>query len=146
MPLINCDISPQLKWSKDCFLVAATAASQVSQFKITDTKIYVSVVTLSIQNHVKLLKQLESSFKITINQNIYHSKRTNQAENRYLGFSVDPSFPGVNRLFVLSFKDENGQESYKQYYFKNIKKGISSIKRSGITLTNNSSIWFKFKQ
>ena len=48
MSLINCDISPQLKWSKDCFLVAATAASQVAQFKITDTKIYVSVVTLSI--------------------------------------------------------------------------------------------------
>ena len=67
MPLINCEISPQLKWSKGCFLVAATAASQVSQFKITDTKTYVSVVTLSIQNHVKLLKQLESSFKIAIN-------------------------------------------------------------------------------
>ena len=70
-------------------------------------------------------------------------------ENRYLGFSVDPSFQGVNRLFVLSLKDENGQESYKQYYLKNIKnikKEISSIKRSGITLTNNNSIWFKFKQ
>ena len=70
-------------------------------------------------------------------------------ENRYFGFSVDPSFQGVNRLFVLSLKDENGQESYKQYYLKNIKnikKEISSIKRSGITLTNNNSIWFKFKQ
>ena len=116
---------------------------------MTDTEVYVSIVTLSIQNHVKLFKQLESNFKITINQNIYHSKKTNQVENRYLGFSVDPSFQGVNRLFVLSLKDENGQESYKQYYLKNIKnikKEISSIKRSGITLTNNNSVWFKFKQ
>ena len=37
-------------------------------------------------------------------------------ENRYLDFLIDPSFRGVNRLFVLSFKDEDDRESYKKYY------------------------------
>ena len=60
MTLINCEIILQLKWSKDCFLVAGTAANQVPEFKVTDTKLYAPVITLSTQNNVKLLKQLES--------------------------------------------------------------------------------------
>ena len=60
MSLINCEISLQLKWSKDCFLVASTAANQKPEFKITDTKLYVPVVTFLTQDDVKLLKQLES--------------------------------------------------------------------------------------
>ena len=38
MPLINSEISLELKWSKDCFLVADTTAKKVPEFKITDTK------------------------------------------------------------------------------------------------------------
>ena len=53
IPLITCEISLQLKWSIDCFLVAA-AANQVLEIKITDTKLYVTVVTLSTQNNTKL--------------------------------------------------------------------------------------------
>ena len=64
--LFNCTIILQLKWSKDSFLLAGTAASQVSEFKITNTKGYVPFVTLSNQDNVKLLKQLESGFKRTI--------------------------------------------------------------------------------
>ena len=67
MPLINCEISIQLKWSKNCILVAGTAANQNPEFKITDTKVYVPVVILSTQDKIKLLKQLESCFKRTIN-------------------------------------------------------------------------------
>ena len=47
MPLINCEISLQLKWSKNFILVAGTAANQRKTFSITDTKLYVPVVTLS---------------------------------------------------------------------------------------------------
>ena len=60
MPLINCKTSLQLKQSKKCILVAGAAENQVSEFKITDTKLYVPVVTLSAQDNVKLRKQLES--------------------------------------------------------------------------------------
>ena len=41
-------------------------------------------------------------------------------QNRYLDILIDPSFQGVNILFVLSFKYEDGQESYKQYYLPTV--------------------------
>ena len=105
-----------MKWPKNCILIASTAANQNPTFQINDTKLYVPVVTLSTQENIKLLKQLESGFKRTINWNKYLAKTTNQVQNRYLDFLIDPSFQGVNRLFVLSFKDDDGQESHKQYY------------------------------
>ena len=37
-----------------------------------------------------------------------------------LDFLIDSSFHGINRLFVLSFKDANGPESYKQDYFPTV--------------------------
>ena len=47
-------------------------------------------------------------------------KSKHQVQNRYLDFFIDPSFQGINRLFVLSFKDQNGRESYKQYYLPTV--------------------------
>ena len=41
-------------------------------------------------------------------------------QNRYLDFLIDPSFRGINRLFVLSFKDEDGRESYKKHYLPTV--------------------------
>ena len=66
MPLINCEIFFQSKWSKDCYQVAGTAANQAPEIKTTDTILYVPVVTISTQDNIKLLKQLESGFKRTI--------------------------------------------------------------------------------
>ena len=43
---MNCEISIWLKWSANCILIAGTAANQVEKFRITDTKLYVLVVTL----------------------------------------------------------------------------------------------------
>ena len=80
MPLINCEISLQLKWSISCILVASTAANQNPSFKINDTKLYILFVTLSTQENIKLLKQLESGFKRTINWNKYQAKTANQAD------------------------------------------------------------------
>ena len=93
---------------------------EIQHFKINDTKLYVLVVTLSTQENIKLLKQLESGFKRTINWNKYLAKTTNQVQNRYLDFLIDPSFQGVNRLFVLSFKDADGQKGHKQYYLPTV--------------------------
>ena len=78
MPLINCEINLQLKWSGKCILVTGTAANQVSKFTKTDIKYknwYVPVLTLSTKDDIKLLKQLESGFKRTINWNKYQSKK-----------------------------------------------------------------------
>ena len=49
MPLINCKVCLQLKWSKYCILVADTAANQNPEFKLIYTKLCVPVVTLSSQ-------------------------------------------------------------------------------------------------
>ena len=114
MLLINCEIFLPLKWSKNCILVAGTAANQNPYFQITDIKLYVFFVTLSTQANIKLLKQLESGFKGIINWNKYLPKTVNQAQNRYLDFLIDRRFQGVSKLFVISFKDDDGQESHKQ--------------------------------
>ena len=62
MPLITCQISLQLNWSKKCILVSGTAANQVPQFKKMIKKIYVPVATLSTQDNIKLLRNLEYGF------------------------------------------------------------------------------------
>ena len=132
MPLINCEVSLQLKWSKNCILLAGTVDNKNPEFKITDTKLYVPVVTLSTQGNIKLLKQLESGFKRTISWNKYLAKTTNQAQNRYLDFMIDPGFQGVNRRFVSSFKNDDGRESHKQYYLLTVEIKDYNVMIDGI--------------
>ena len=83
MPLVNCGISLMLTWSNKLFLAAGTAAIQETTFAITDSKFYVPVVTLSTPDNIKLLKQLKSHFKRTINWNKYQSKISEKTQNRY---------------------------------------------------------------
>ena len=66
MPLIDCEINVILTWSVDYVISFATG---VTKFKITDTKLYVPLVTLSTQDHAKLWQQLKSDFKWAFNWN-----------------------------------------------------------------------------
>ena len=52
MPLINCEVNLILTWSPTCVISSATGETK---FKITETKLYVPVVTLSTQDNEKLL-------------------------------------------------------------------------------------------
>ena len=104
MPFIDCEISLLLKWSRNCIIVAVTANNQNPSFQINDIKLYVFVVTLATQENMKILKQLESSFKRTINLNKYLAKATNQAQNRYLDYLIDPTFQGLNRLLFCHLR------------------------------------------
>ena len=81
MPLINCEINLILTWSEKCVLSNDTKSAK---FTTTDTKLYVPVVTLSIQDNAKLLDQLKSGCKRTINWNKYQSEPALQAQNQYL--------------------------------------------------------------
>ena len=117
MPLINCEVNLILTWSKDCVITNSTGAGK---FKITETKLYVPVVTLSTQDNAKLLQQLKSGFKRTINWNKYESNIKTFAQNRYLNHLINPSFQGVNRLFVLSFENENVRTSHSTYYLPKV--------------------------
>ena len=69
MPLINCEINFILTWSDRCFVMNNPIANQEPTFEITDTKLYVPVVTLSTQDNAKLIEQLKSDFKRTIKMN-----------------------------------------------------------------------------
>ena len=60
MPLINCEINLILTWPANCVIVSTAVANQGATFAITDTKLYVAVVTFSAQDNVKLLDQLKS--------------------------------------------------------------------------------------
>ena len=113
MPLINCEVNLILTWSKDWVI---TNSECEAKFAITEIKLYVPVVTLSTQDNAKLLQQLKSGFKRMINWNKYESSIKIYAQNRYLNQLINPSFQGVNRLFVLSFENENGRTSYSTYY------------------------------
>ena len=116
IPLINCEISITLTWSKIHLSAAGTTANQEPIF----TKLYVPVVTLLTKDNAKLLKQLESGFKRTVYWNKYHSKVTQQAQNQNLDFLIDPSFQGVNRLFVLSFENSRVRENCKQDFYPTV--------------------------
>ena len=117
MPLINCEINLILTWSDKCVLSNDTKATT---FTITDTKLYVPVVTLSIQGNAKLLEQLRSDFKKAINWNKYQPKVSSERQNQYLDFLIDPSFQGVNRLFVLSFENEEDRKVHTGHYLPKV--------------------------
>ena len=113
MPLIIFEINLILTWPKVWVISSAAGATK---FKITDTKIYVPVVTLSTQDNAKLLQQLKSSLKRTINWSKYQQKVSLERQNQYLHFLIDPSFQGVNILFILLFENEEDRKVHKGYY------------------------------
>ena len=120
MPLINCEVNLILTWSSSCVLIATNIQNQAAIFEITNTKLYVPVVTLSIQENTKFLQQLKSGFKRVINWNKYLSKPELLAQNPNLNHLVEPSFQGVNGLFVLAFENGNDRTSDEQYYLPTV--------------------------
>ena len=129
--LINCEITLILSWYKECILVgralrnapnpqpnpliAAIESPTDAKLEITDCKLYVTVVTLSAENDNNLLEQLKSGFRRTIKWNKYMSQMSNQNKNNNLNYLIDPTFSNVNRLFVLSFENEDDRTSYYKY-------------------------------
>ena len=122
MPFINCEVSLTLTWSENCFLTdITTQAARIANpdpdppveareridaptnaaFKITDTKLYVPVVTLSTEDDNNFLEELKSGFKRTIKWNKYRSEMTNQTKTNNVNYLIDPIFTKVNRLFFL---------------------------------------------
>ena len=117
MTLINCEINLILAWSPDG--VISTADGE-AKFKLTDTKLHVPVVTLSTQDHARLLKQLKSTFKRITNWNKYQPEVSPERPDQYLDLLIDASFQGGNRLFVLSFKNENDRKVSTGYYLSQV--------------------------
>ena len=117
MSLLNCEVNLILTWSSTCRITNSTGAGT---FKITDTKLYVPAVTLSTQDNSKLLQQLKSGFKGVINSNKCLSKPELLRRNPNLNHLVEPSFQGINRLFVLAFDSDTQRASHSGYYLPNV--------------------------
>ena len=117
MPLINCEVNLLLTWSRD-FVI--TNDTEEEKFGITETKIYVAVVTLSTQDNTKLLLQLKSGFKTAISWSKYKSNIKKFAQNRQLNHLINPSFQRVNRLLLLSLENENDRPSHSIHYLPKV--------------------------
>ena len=115
--VINCETNLILTWCDDCVISSATGETK---FNIIDTKLYVSVITLLIEDNAKLLQQLKSSFKRTINWNKYQTKVSTEGVNQYLDFLIDTSFQGVIIPFVLSFENECDGKARTGYYLPKV--------------------------
>ena len=117
MPLINCELED---WSASCVIIYKIVTNQVPTFTITETNLYVPVVTLSTNDNSKLLPQLKNGFKRTITWNKYLVKPELLGRNVNLNHLIDPSFQGINRLFVLAFENDDQRTSNKRYYIPNV--------------------------
>ena len=120
MPLTNCGINLDLHCSKMCVVVATNVANQAATFSISDTKLYVPVVTLLTQNNAKLPEHLKSGFNRTSNWNKYQSKISTERPNQYSDYFIDPSFQGANRPFALLFENNAHRTSYTQHFLPTV--------------------------
>ena len=99
IPLIIYEVELILTWSKNCVLADMTVnaahpeivAPSGATFKINDTKLHVSVVTLSKENDTKFLEQLKTGFKRNVKWNKYRSEITVQPQNIHLNYLIDPT-------------------------------------------------------
>ena len=131
MPLINCEIKLMLTWSSTCVITNSTG---VGAFAITDTKLYVPVVTLSQEDNAKLLEQLQSGFKRVINWNKYLLKPELLGQNPILNHLAEPSFQGVNRLFVLAFENDAQRTSHTGSYLPNVEIKNYNVMINGVNV------------
>ena len=118
---INCKVELSLKWDKK-FILSSEDGNSV--FAITDTKHYVSIVTLKIEGNAKLSKLISEGFKRPIYWNQYKViPNKTYAANGYIRELLDSSYQGVKRLFVLTYNNTNRMtpNSHKRYFLPKLK-------------------------
>ena len=122
MPLINCEITLNLTWKKECVLSTDAGAAV---FIISDTKLYIPVVTLSKEDNKDFIEQQNKGFQGSIYWNEYKTKEINEDAdaNVFKYINLDPSFQGVNRLFVMAYNRVDGpptRNGERKYYLPTI--------------------------
>ena len=129
MPLINCKIKLNLTWKKECVLStdadAAANPGNNAVFIINDTKLYVPVVTLSKEDNKDFIEQQNEGFQRSIDWNEYKTKEKNEDAdaNAVKYINLDPSFKGVNRLFIMAYDATDNQynrNNRRKYYLPRI--------------------------
>ena len=130
MPLINCKIELSLKWYENCILPSSGIAAT---FTITDTKLYVPIVTLKTEDNAKLSKLLGEGFKRSSCWNKYKIIFKNY-DNEYIREKLDASFQWVDKLFVLAYASGNNvtnENSYRKYFLPRLKIKNYNIETDG---------------
>ena len=135
MPLINCKVELSLKWYENCILSSAGTAAT---FTITDTKLYVPVVTLKTEDNTKLLSE---GFKRSIYWNKYQVignilvQIATDNDGKHIEL-LDSSYQGVKRLFVLVYNNTEGNnqvsiDSFRKYFLPRVKIENYNIETDG---------------
>ena len=140
IPLINCIVELSLKWIENCVLTISANANNAT-FKITDAKLYVSIVTLSADN-AKLSKLLDEGLKRSIYWNKYKVidnrvlESADNNEEKYIRERLDASYQKDKRLFVLAYYNTVGKnqvsiDSSKKYFLPRVKIDNYNIEIDG---------------
>ena len=141
MSLINCKIKLNLTSKKKCVL-SSQAGNAV--FIINDTKLYVPVVTLSKKDNKDFIEQQNKGFQRSIYWNEYKTKEKDENGNananavKYI--NLDPSFQGVNRLFIMEYSRAANQpvrNSQQKYYLPRIDLNIYNVIIDGRNFYDN---------
>ena len=123
MPLINCKIKLNLTWKKECIL-STDVGNAV--FIINDTRLYIPTVTLSKEDNKDFIDQQNKGFQRSIYWKEYKTKALteNADANVFKYINLDPSFQGVNRLFVMVYNRVNNnqptRDGQQKYYLPRI--------------------------
>ena len=123
MPLVNCKIDLELTWNKNCVLCSnVTSNNNRVTFMITDTKLYVPIVTLSTKDNTNLTKQLNEGFKRTVYWNQYQTKIRSETANANdpIRRVLDASFQGVNTDTAAPNANRVEQDSYRKYFMPRV--------------------------
>ena len=89
---MNCEVDLDLLWKTDSALIEHHNYMAIVNFIITSTKIYVSVVTLSLNNSMKISENLKQRFKKTI-------PSFARFQSNISDYIINPTFTNINKLF-----------------------------------------------
>ena len=134
IPLINFKVELSLSWNENCILTSLDDGNPT--FTITDAKLYVPVVTLSIKDNDKLKKLLSEGFKRSVYWNKY-KVIPNKTYNRddYIRELLDASYQGVKILFVLAYDNTGANpvtvNCHGKYFLSRIKVQNYNIEIDG---------------
>ena len=138
--LINAEIELILIWSQNCVLTERAHRNAIEEggdpateptfnaintpsdlkFNITDCKLYVPVVTLQSEYENKLYEELKAGITIDFTWSKYRTQIINQTATNNLNYLIDPTFNNVNRLFALTFPNEEDRSSFSKYYMPTV--------------------------
>ena len=139
--MINCKVERSLNWIEKCVLTTFADANKVT-FKISDAKLYVSIVLLLAEDNAKSSTILAVGFKRPVYWKKYKVidnisvNNANNNEEKPIRQLLDSSYQGVKRLFVLAYNNKVSIDSFKKYFVPRVKIENYNIEIDGKTFND----------